>query len=97
MTFITILICEKIMMLQKESIQIEKNEFGTPKIKGGQECNIKISNEVFAEKINGLDVAIVSDKYDEEFKDSFIRNIYQRCIGIGGNKYKMCLDYSFNI
>lgn len=64
---------------------------------GSQECNVKIGKEIFTEKINGLEVAIVGDKYDEEFKDSFIRNIYQRCIGVGGNKYRMCLDYSFKI
>jgi len=64
---------------------------------GGQECNIKVNNKVFTEKISGLEVAIVSDEYDEKFKDSFIRNIYQRCIGIGGSKYKMCLDYSFEV
>jgi leucyl aminopeptidase (aminopeptidase T) len=64
---------------------------------GAKESNIKINNKVFTEKISGLNVAIVGDKYDEKFKDSFIRNIYQRCIGVGGSKYKMCLDYSFEV
>ena len=64
---------------------------------GAKVSNIKVNNEVFTEKISGLEVAIVSDGYDEKFKDSFIRNIYQRCIGIGGSKYKMCLDYNFEV
>jgi hypothetical protein len=64
---------------------------------GEDECSVKIGQEIFTEKIGALDVAVVDDDYDEKFKDSFIRSIYQRCIGIGDDKYRMCLDYSFEI
>lgn len=64
---------------------------------GETESSIKVNNKVYTEKINGMDVAIVSNKHDKKFKDSFVRNIYQRCIGVGNDKYRMCLDYSFEV
>jgi hypothetical protein len=58
-------------------------------------CSVVIKNKTFTEKISALDVARVGKKYDKKFKDSFIRNIYQRCMGIRADEYKMCIDYSF--
>jgi hypothetical protein len=64
---------------------------------GEDKCEVIINNETYSEKISALDVAMVGNKYDKKFKNSFIRNIYKRCIGIGTDKYRMCLDYSFEV
>lgn len=64
---------------------------------GNELCSLVIEKETFEEKITALEVALVGRKYDEKFKDSFIRNVYQRCIGVGADKYKMCIDYSFEV
>jgi len=62
---------------------------------GSEVCSLVIENKTFSEKISALDIARVGNRYDKKFKSSFIRNVYQRCIGIGSNKYTMCVDYSF--
>lgn len=64
---------------------------------GNETCSLIINNRTFREKITALDVAMVGKKYDKKFKDSFIRNIYKRCLGVGANKYKMFVDYNFEV
>ena len=64
---------------------------------GNETCSLVIEDKTFTEKITALDVARVGNKYDKKFRNSVIRNVYQRSIGIGADKYKMCLNYTFEI
>ena len=64
---------------------------------GSEVCNLVIVDRTFAEIITALDVARVGKSYDKKFNDSFIRNVYKRCIGVGGNEYRVCVDYSFEV
>lgn len=64
---------------------------------GNEVCSLVIENKTFTEKITALEVAMVGKTYDKKFRNSFIRNVYQRCIGIGVNKYRMCVNYNFEM
>lgn len=74
----SLITCEKIMMLQKESIQIEKNEFGTPKIKNGQVCyrKFEFSDEATDDEkalVIKIERRILDEMNFKDKKDAFIQ------------------------
>ncbi|MDR3593573.1 hypothetical protein [Clostridium sp.] len=78
----------KINLLKDQIVEIDL---------GSEECSLVVEGKTFTEQITALDVAMVGKSYDKKFSNSFIRNIYKRCIGIGANEYRMCIDYSFEV
>lgn len=64
---------------------------------GSDTCILIINDRTFTEKITALDVARVGKSYDKKFNNSVIRNVYKRCIGVGFNEFRMCVDYSFEV
>jgi len=75
-------------------VKLQKNQIIEIDL-GNEICSLVVNGKTFTEKITALGVARVGRSYDKKFRNSFIRNVYQRCIGIGVNEYRMCIDYNF--
>lgn len=61
---------------------------------GSEKCEIITEKKIYFENVSWRAVCCVGEKYDIEYKNSIIRDVYsKRCIGIGNNKYEMLEDY----
>lgn len=58
---------------------------------GIEKCSVIVEGKYYSEKISCMTVVSAIDIK----VNSFVREVYMRCIGIAPDQYKMCIDYNF--